>query len=120
MSFASGLKGISKKLIDKYGNDIILKVTTLGTGFDPVTFLPIGDVLTTYNTKGVEEDYISERTTSGDLKITFYLDTDIQNLDSIIASGTDRTVLSLRKISSQNVVIIYEAVLSGDGLVQVT
>lgn len=115
MSLSTNLKAVSKKLIDKFGNSVTLHVKTLGA-WDPLTMTQT-IIETDYSTKGVSEDMRGEYNSGGDVMLTFYLDTDIKEVDNITVSGTKRAVLSLQKVEAQDTVIIYQALLSGDGTI---
>lgn len=117
MALASTLKNVSSKLIKKFGDTVIIKKIQKGT-YNPDTG-KTEDIIIPYATKGIAEDYVSEYTAAGDLKITLVFSHGISLSDLVTYQGRDRAILSVRKISIQDSIIIYEVVVSGDAVQKV-
>lgn len=117
MALSKTLKKVSAKLINKFGNDLVLTKITEGA-YDPsLGASATAPVIVT--TKGIDEDYISEHSHSGDMKITFVSDTEIDAHDKCTYRGADRVIKSIQQVGMENLTIIYQIIVSGDAKEQV-
>lgn len=117
MALPVTLKGVSQKLINKFGNDLTLKQVTQGA-YDPATGTT-SDTVATIATKAVHEEQRGEHGGTGDLVLTFYSATAIDAFDKATYLGREREIISIQKIAAQNTTTLYQAVVTGDAKRQV-
>lgn len=100
----------AKKLINKYGNTLVLKKITQGV-YDPNTGESV-DVVDSINTKGIDEEGFGEN--EGDMVVTFYTDNVIDAFDKVDYRGKERDIIAINQISIEDTTVVYQAIVTGD------
>lgn len=112
MALANTLKGVSAKILKKFGNDAILRKITIGA-YDPTTG-KTSDIIEDSPIKLVEEDSQKEYTSAGDSIVTLVSSVEINESDKIVYKDKERDIINVIDVSMQNVNIIYQLAISGD------
>ena len=101
------------RLIDKFGNDLILKQFT--TGYDPIanknTTTPLPEVALIGAFEKYESEEIGGQVQTGDIKaLIYHIDGVEYNIDSdkIEFDGVDYTLKNVSPVATQNQVVINE------------
>lgn len=116
MGLSATLKNTAESLINTFGNTLVLSSIVEGA-YDPLTGAP-AQTITTITTKGIDEDYISEHSQAGDMRITFVSSTVIDAYDRATYKGKDREIKSIKQLNMTDETIIYEIIVTGDARVQ--
>jgi len=117
MALSNTLKKVSAKLIKKFGNDLTLTKIIKGV-YDPLQGTTVDSIIT-INTKGTDQDYISEHSQAGDMKITFVSDEKLDAFDKCTYRGTEREIKSIQEVGMENLTVIYQIIVTGDARQQV-
>ncbi len=114
MSFASNMKAVSKRMIDKYGSDVILVEVSQGA-YNPDTG-KADEVTTPHMTKAHISQFDQSLIVAGvvdikDMKLTLYTETSIIPDSSwhLLIGGVKHEIISIQNIiTAQDNIIIYD------------
>ncbi len=109
MSFSANMKKVAVRLLNKYGNDIMLVIRSGGV-YNPITaetdYIVVNTPARAYVGNFTVDELSSDNVNAMDMKVIISVDTHIIKDDILSIEGNEVQIISVRTVTTQNANIV--------------